>query len=510
MKNAYLLFVDIFIIFLATAFSVILRDNLEISHDRVVGITPYLISTIISSLIIIPAFKINRLIWRFSSLPDYIRLISAMSAITLSSLIVTFAFNRLDGVPRSLPFLQFNLSITMLIGLRVLYKLRHLARSSRQTRMTPLKIVDRPRGETVLLVGISRLTETYLQSLAEFAEKRIDIAGILAHHPRYAGRLIARHRILGTPEDIGRILSDLNVNGVVIDKIVITAPIASFSAKARAALEMVEHSRSVQVIYLPERLGFEAARERSRSEAEIASPPSNQNSTIFEIQKTDLETMQVKAYWKIKRIIDVFAALSILIILSPIMFFVAVGIFLNMGRPVLFWQQRPGLGGRVFRLYKFRTMKAALAADGRELSDAERLSRVGSFLRRTRIDELPQLFNILRGDMSFIGPRPLLPRDQDEAYRARLLVRPGLTGWAQVVGGRAISGKDKAALDVWYVKHASLILDLKVALKTIPIVLFGETISRNQIEAAWNDLREAGVLRGGISQMDSPRQRAAA
>jgi lipopolysaccharide/colanic/teichoic acid biosynthesis glycosyltransferase len=133
------------------------------------------------------------------------------------------------------------------------------------------------------------------------------------------------------------------------------------------------------------------------------------------------------------------------------------------------------------------------------LLDHERLSPVGELLRRTRLDELPQLFNILRGDMSFIGPRPLLPRDQDVSHRARLLVRPGLTGWAQVVGGRAISANDKAALDVWYVKHASLWLDFKVVLKTIPIVLFGETISRHQIESAWSDLRTTAALSGGLS-----------
>src|SRR5208337_5259211 len=104
-----------------------------------------------------------------------------------------------------------------------------------------------------------------------------------------------------------------------------------------------------------------------------------------------------------------------------------------------------------------------------------------------------QLFNILRGEMSFVGPRPLLPRDQPEAYRARLLVRPGLTGWAQVVGGRDISPEDKAALDVWYVRNASLALDIEIAIRTVPVVLFGERISVSLIERAWRDLSESGV-----------------
>src|SRR5258708_22945977 len=133
-------------------------------------------------------------------------------------------------------------------------------------------------------------------------------------------------------------------------------------------------------------------------------------------------------------------------------------------------------------------MGAAHGPDGRPLPDAARTSRVGNVLRRTRLDEFPQLFNILRGDMSFVGPRPLLPCDQPKACGVRVLVRPGLTGWAQVVGGRDISPEDKAALDVWYVRHASLVLDLKIAARTIPMVLFGERISESLIERAWRDL----------------------
>ena len=126
-------------------------------------------------------------------------------------------------------------------------------------------------------------------------------------------------------------------------------------------------------------------------------------------------------------------------------------------------------------------------------------------MRRTRLDELPQLFNILRGDMSFVGPRPLLPRDQSDTDRARLLVRPGLTGWAQVVGGRGISADDKAALDVWYVQNASLLLDVSILLRTVPIVLFGERISPVLIERAWHDLANTGVL---VHELSSPAHKA--
>ena len=149
---------------------------------------------------------------------------------------------------------------------------------------------------------------------------------------------------------------------------------------------------------------------------------------------------------------------GVLIVLAPFMLFVAILAAIDVGLPVTFWEQRPSLNGRRFKLCKFYTMAATLDASGQRVPDDERTSGVGRFLRRTRLDELPQLFNILSGDMSFVGPRPLLPIDQPAAYAARLLVRPGLTGCAQVKDGREISAADKAALDVWYVRNASLAL----------------------------------------------------
>ena len=138
-------------------------------------------------------------------------------------------------------------------------------------------------------------------------------------------------------------------------------------------------------------------------------------------------------------------------------------------------------------------MRSALAGEGQTLSDEKRSTKIGNALRRLRLDELPQLYNILRGDMSFVGPRPLLPRDQAQDGRARLLVRPGLSGWAQVVGGRTILPAEKAALDVWYVCNASLVLDMQIVLRTILIVLFGERVYSALIERAFRDLSESGV-----------------
>ena len=164
--------------------------------------------------------------------------------------------------------------------------------------------------------------------------------------------------------------------------------------------------------------------------------------------------------------------------------FVAV----DVGFPVVFWQQRPGAGGQPFRLFKFRTMASAHDATGVRVSDSARLSLLGRFLRRSRLDELPQLYNVLVGEMSFIGPRPLLPVDQYPALAARLLIRPGLTGWAQVKGGRELLASDKAALDVWYLQHASLRVDVAILVGTARMVVLGEKTVPAAIHVAWRNL----------------------
>jgi lipopolysaccharide/colanic/teichoic acid biosynthesis glycosyltransferase len=506
MKKCSVLLLDVVIILFATFIGAAIRDNFEFSHIRLTELSPYFGATLISSVVAIPIFSINRLIWRFSSMSDYLRIFTMLAVMTIGSLAIAFAINRLENVPRSLPFLQFNISLTLLVGLRIFYRLHHVTRRSRPVQMAPLKIVDQQGAETVLLVGLSRLTETYLQAIKELAPFTIRVAGILGHKDQHVGRIVASYKILGTAEGIGRVLSELKVRGVIVDRVIITVPKRLLSSNAIDELALIQQSAAVKLDHLSDQLGFDPSTDSSRKHSVVVLDRRRRDK-MFEIRDCDLQRMQQRQYWKVKRAVDILASSSLMIGLSPIMLLIALMVLVSMGRPVIFWQQRPGLGGRPFRLFKFRTMGSAYTSDGRELADEERLSCVGEFLRRTRLDELPQLFNILRGDMSFIGPRPLLPRDQDISHRARLLVRPGLTGWAQIVGGRTISAQDKAALDVWYVKNTSLWLDLKVAFKTVPIVLFGETISRHQIESAWSDLRSANVLSGNLSL---PKKRHAA
>lgn len=198
------------------------------------------------------------------------------------------------------------------------------------------------------------------------------------------------------------------------------------------------------------------------------------------------ETPQYGFYAKyIKRILDFIFALLLLIMTSPVLFVAAIAIKLEDPEgPVLFKQDRPGKDGKIFKLIKLRTMRIDLYKDGRRLSDNERLTRVGSFLRKTSIDELPQLINILKGDMSFIGPRPLLTKylpyyTVEEMKRHTVL--PGISGWAQVNGRNSISWEEKFKFDIEYVENLSLKLDAKIFLLTIKKIFMGSDVKVNAL-----------------------------
>ena len=182
----------------------------------------------------------------------------------------------------------------------------------------------------------------------------------------------------------------------------------------------------------------------------------------------------------LKRGIDVVVAFLVLMLLAPVMVLVAILIRFTMGRPVLFRQVRPGYCARPFALYKFRTMHQATGPDGRLLPDGDRLTRLGRFLRKTSLDELPQLWNVLRGELSLVGPRPLLtqylPLYTPEQAR-RHQVRPGITGLAQVNGRNSLDWDEKFRLDVWYVDHWSHWLDFKILVVTVVKVFRREGVS---------------------------------
>lgn len=182
-----------------------------------------------------------------------------------------------------------------------------------------------------------------------------------------------------------------------------------------------------------------------------------------------------------KRVFDVSVALAVLGLLSPVLIVVALAVRLDLGRPILFAQARPGKRGRPFRLSKFRTMRDAVDERGQPLPDGDRLTRLGRVLRWTSLDELPELFNVLKGDMSLVGPRPLL-LEYLPLYSAhqkrRHEVRPGITGLAQIGGRNAIPWEEKFAMDVWYVDNRTFLLDLRILARTVVYIMRREGINQ--------------------------------
>jgi sugar transferase EpsL len=193
----------------------------------------------------------------------------------------------------------------------------------------------------------------------------------------------------------------------------------------------------------------------------------------------------------LRRLVDLVGATILAVVLSPVLAALAAAVRLTMGRPVFFRQQRPGYKGRPFEVYKFRTMTDAVSRNGDEMSDDERLTKVGIFMRQLSLDELPQLWNILRGDMSFIGPRPLLMeflKWYSPEQMRRHDVKPGVTGWAQVQGRHDIPFSKRLELDVWYVDNRNLRLDLKILGLTLLKVLSMRGAQPAQTDAEVDDV----------------------
>jgi lipopolysaccharide/colanic/teichoic acid biosynthesis glycosyltransferase len=489
MRLLPLLLIDILLIAFATVFAIVLRDNLHVSEARILAIEPYLAFTLGVAFVILPILGTNRTVWQYSTSTDYLRIVFGAVTIVGGAVVIGFGFNRMDELPRALPILQALLITFALVGVRISWRL-WLSTVERPTlSAAPGEKAD---YDTILVVGLGALTELYLKAATQFAPSRLRIAGLLADDELHVGRMIGGHSIIGAPQRVAEVLRVLEVHGVFVNRIVVAVSFDKLSSQAQEALLNIERASNIDLEFLFEQMGL-GPRSASATECATRSVAAAGDDRVFYFHDDDIAAIKRRTYWRIKRIIDIVGALSLLAIVSPLMLIVAILIAIDVGSPLVFWQQRPGLYGLPFRVYKFRTMASAHKLSGERTPDSERTSRIGRFMRLTRLDEFPQLVNILIGEMSFIGPRPLLPIDQPAVYAARLLVRPGLTGWAQVKGGRKISPADKAALDVWYVRNASLALDLEILARTVGLILFGEGIDAVAIGRAWRELRQAGI-----------------
>lgn len=489
MKSFKYLIIDLLLVVAGTFFALALRDNFEFVHFDVIAILPYLIASVVSTVAVVFVLRLNQSVWRFSTMHDYILLIMAAAAIVVTALLITFSYNRLEGTARSMPFLQFLTILVMMVGARVYARVHYSAR-----RSVAKQFDDTAGGgqvlttESTIIIGLNRLTELYLQAAHELGHGKPRIAGLIGRTGSHTGRLMHRHPVLGETDQLPEIIQQLRVHGVAVTRIIVTVAPSTLDETARRILRDLETTTGVEVNYLTLSLGLES--DCRDDNTDVVDPLADSKVIQLQLSPAEREVLATKSYWPMKRIVDVTGSILLLVLLAPAIVITAVLVAIDIGRPVLFWQQRPGLGGRAFRIYKFRTMRPAFDSSGRALADSDRVSWLGSFLRRCRLDELPQLLNILVGEMSFIGPRPLLPVDQPMGASGRLLVRPGLTGWAQVKGGRSLTPADKVALDIWYVRNASLAVDVEIVLRTISMILRGEREDPEAVRQAWADISQ--------------------
>ena len=503
MRRLGLVALDISFIVVAILGAQLLRDNLEVVQAHIAMLSTYLVISVVVALPIIVGFGLDRTMWRFSGLSDYQRVATAAVMIVSAAVMVGFLVNRQDSVSRSLPLIQLMLMTAAMVGARVVSRLMHQRKISARPRPSVATLLGSQR-ETVLLLGLNATAELYVRAVAELSGDRMKIAGLLGREAHHTGRLLQQYPVLGKPEEIDSVLQSLSVHGVSIDRIVITSRAENLSPTAKSALIAIERASNLKLDFLADRLmsvadGVRAENGKS-APGNISGVSAQQVNAIDErgpthpIKPGEIERSTARTYWRFKRALDFTLAAIIIVFLVPVFVVLSVLVAADVGFPAVFWQQRPGRHGLPFRLYKFRTMGAAHDEYGRRIPDAQRLSALGRLMRRWRVDELPQLVNILLGDMSFVGPRPLLPADQVDGFGARLLVAPGLTGWAQVHGGRAVDSVDKAALDIWYICHASLALDLRIVFETLPMLIFGDRNDPSAVRRAWSELSNAGVF----------------
>ena len=406
-------------------------------------------------------FGLHRSIWSYTSISDLSAIAKASTWAILVFVVLGLAVDRMTEVPRAVWVNQWLILIVLLCGTRLVY--RFAKSTARRARAGALR-APITRDVPVLLYGCGPMASLFVGAVRSTPATNMRVVGILDDSGIPRGRYVHDVPVLGAPEDLDRIVAELAVQGIQPRRLVMTRPADGLAPEVRTFAERCRARYGLELHFLPDLLGVPAG-EVARAAAKAASSCE-------------------RAYFRVRRPVEVSFSLFALLLLMPLLALIALAVLVDQGRPILFRQLRPGRGMRPFVLYKFRTMRGPCDGQGVPLPDAERTSAVGRALRRMRLDELPQLFNVVRGDMSFIGPRPLLARDQPDWVSERIAMRPGITGWAQVHGGQQLSVEEKLALDTWYVRNAGPWIDLRIVCRTLRMMVLGKELDRLEVEQA--------------------------
>jgi lipopolysaccharide/colanic/teichoic acid biosynthesis glycosyltransferase len=444
------------------------------------AVTIYVIIIFACALIGFTIFRVQGGIPGYFFVNDVADLAKAVLAAELMACSALFVVTRLDDIPRSALAIH---ALLLGTGLFMLRLGGHIAFRRRRLAAQP----QDERVKHIILIGLSDLSFLFMKFLETCAPVRQRVIGLLEAEPRWIGRSINGVAVLGPPGQLERLIDEFTVHGVTTDRVVVGSEPGGLSVETMDAIRGACTRRGLELVFVSDFFGLGTAKQAAYTAPAMAIP------SLISI---------VSPYFRVKHIIEACLAIILSVTLLPLWLIGGLLAFLDVGSPVLFWQRRAGLGGEDFQLYKIRTLKPAFDRIGQRIPEERRLSRIGRLLRQSHLDELPQLLSVIEGNMSLIGPRPLLPQDQPPDPSLRLTVRPGITGWAQVNGGTLLSPQEKEALDAWYIGHASPWLDLRIVAMTVRSLLRGDRRSEEALARACNE-RNGNSYRGrGKSRRD--------
>jgi lipopolysaccharide/colanic/teichoic acid biosynthesis glycosyltransferase len=459
---------SIFDLFWAAAspyLALLLRDAPALGSGGARDAVLYCVISLAFSLIAFVAFRVSDTMTRYFSVQDAMDIVKAVVLAELATGTVVFALTRLDGIPRSTPLIHALILTAGLIAARMFRRVVERESSG----AADLETDD--FSEHIIIIGSNLLSSLYMKLLEACSPGQRQVIAVLDSDPKSIGRSISGVRVVGSPEELQSVIDEFTVHGIHTHRVIVGGEPNILSESELGEIQRACAQLEIPLDFVPRLIGLSALRPattQAAPEKRGVAPPD----------------LPLPKYFKFKRLFDVVAALVLILILLPHLVLASTLALLDVGRPVLFWQQRIGMHGRRFVLYKIRTLRAPFDWHGRPVSEEQRLSWVGRWLRKSRLDELPQLLNVLVGDMSLIGPRPLLVQDQPPNLTVRLMVRPGITGWAQVNGGTLVTPIEKDKLDEWYIRNASLWLDLRIMFLTLRFIIWGERQSKRAMATA--------------------------
>jgi lipopolysaccharide/colanic/teichoic acid biosynthesis glycosyltransferase len=469
-KYLYLVY-DLFCIGIALIAALYLRHGFPlIQEGRPGDLYLLLMVTLSTALLILPIMRTHTSMWRYTSASELASVMIAAALVVLVYNSALFFVSRLEMMPRSVPPMHWAIAVFLMGGSRLLARRIFGPSRAHFKSQAALK-------QHVIVVGAGHTAELYLQFIKRIVQHQVIVEGLVDSDEALAGRMFQKHEILGTPAHLPQLLEQFRVHGVHIKHIVLTQMLMELPDHEQQLIMQLKQDEVIDIIHFAKHMAPQA-------EHHIQPNTNDFYHTVAAVSSGQYENPK-GFYPYLKRMIDVVGGLALLVISLPLMLLTTLLVMLDVGFPIIFWQQRPGRHGKPFRLYKFRTMRKSgrKATEDRlthKSSDSTRTSAVGKILRRLRLDELPQLVHIVAGTMSFVGPRPLLPEDQPQGGQVRLSVRPGVTGWAQIHGGDALTPQEKLILDIWYIRHMSLWIDVRILLRTLLVVL-GEDTARTEI-----------------------------